>query len=887
MSILSWDAEFEIIPANCGRNRPFVWGRDLATARPALNTLFARPPLSDPKQDLHFNDLRWQTWVTHVQRLLAERGCHPSQCVVLVPYAQLMAVARQAWVGCIAPGAAAYVPRIETTQNWAHGLWAPLGGFSPLPDDLTQNAAIDQFTSHQLLIRAGLQRQTDVLAPRLMETAWSLARCAAAVAPAERGAWQEQVLPQLTVDMNTDALALEAAVAQLALAWAASSRYVTDILFEQRPGLLVVLQGWQSDLLAQTLQGQWEPNALSVPWPAAPIPQGQIHLQPAADREEEAQRAAACLIQRLSEGLQPVGLIAQDRALTRRIRAIVSAQQVAVRDETGWTLSTTHAAAIVMAALRAVAPGASSDEVLAWLKLGAAVDGRQLLEAEAQLRKSGVRRWADITPALTAAFEVSRALAPWLEPMRASRPLSQWLAGLRQLLGHSGQWDGLLADVAGQAVMDAIGLQQDDTPAFDGQWQRMNLSAFTRWVGVCLESALFQPVHPAQAQVVVLPLAQLMGRSLAALVLPGADERHLPASPAPPQPWNARQRQLLGLPSRESLMAGVRHAWSEVLGHGRVDVLWRRSENGESLMPSTLVQSLMLQGLGTDGQDARQMHAVQAKAARPAQASGERLPILQLSASAYDDLRTCPYRFFALRQLGLRDEEEIDSPLDRRDVGNWLHATLRDFHESLRQAPVSSPDERARLFDEAAQRALSDAVLDAAEFLPYAASLPGLRDGYLTWLQDHELAGHGFDQAEQWRERVMGDIKLIGQIDRIDRDAQGRAFLIDYKSENVEKTRTRLKKPEEDTQLAFYAALVDEEAVEAAYLSLGERGQTEAFRLPDVPALRDQLLAAVQDDLSRLRAGHALLALGEGQACSHCQARGLCRRDFATPEDPK
>lgn len=862
-------------------------GRGFGARRCRPVQTFLSLSLTDPKQDLHFNDLRWQAWVTRVQGLLVDRGCHPSQCVVLVPYAQLMAVARQAWVRSTAPGTAAYVPRIETTQNWAHGLWAPLGGFRPSAGDLTQNAAIDQFTAHQLLVKAGLQRQVDVLAPRLMETAWSLARRAAALAPAQRGVWQEQVLPQLTMDLDTGALALEAAVAQLALAWAASSRYLTDILFEQRPGLLVVLQGWQVDPLAQALQSGLATSALSLPWPETPLPNGRISLQAAADREEEAQRAAACLIERLSEGLQPVGLIAQDRALTRRIRAIVSAQQVAIRDETGWTLSTTHAAATVMAALRAAAPRASTDEVLAWLKLGAAVDGQQLLAAEAQLRKAGVRLWADIPPALNAAFELSGLLAPWLAPMRANRPLAQWLAGLRQMLGQCGQWEGLLADAAGQAVMDALGLQQDDGSAFEGQWQRMSLSAFTRWVGVCLESALFQPVHPAQAQVVILPLAQLMGRSLASLVLPGADERHLPASPAPTGPWTARQRKLLDLPSRESLMAGVRQAWTEVLGHGRVDVLWRQSDNGEALMPSTLVQALMLKGVGADGQDARPLRDVQATAARSARASGEHLPILQLSASAYDDLRTCPYRFFALRQLGLGEDEEIDSPLDRRDVGNWLHATLHDFHESLKQAPTSSQEERSRLFDEAARRALSKASVDAAEFLPHAASQPDLRDGYLRWLQDHEGAGHAFDQAEQWCERVVGDIKLVGQIDRIDRDAQGRAVLIDYKSESVDKTRARLKKPEEDTQLAFYAALMGDDAVEAAYLSLGERGQTEAFRLPDLPALRDQLMASVQGDLGRVRAGHDLLALGEGQACTHCQARGLCRRDFVTLEAAK
>jgi ATP-dependent helicase/nuclease subunit B len=582
----------------------------------------------------------------------------------------------------------------------------------------------------------------------------------------------------------------------------------------------------------------------------------------------------------LNEGLQPVGLIAQDRALTRRVRAIVSAQQVAVRDETGWTLSTTHAAAIVMAALRAAAPAASSDEVLVWLKLGVAVDGRQVMDAETQLRRSGVRRWSEITPVLGAAFELTRLVAPWLEPMRVSRSLSEWLSSLRQFLGESGHWPFLLADPAGQAVMDALGL--DDASAFEDQWQRMTLAAFTRWVSVCLESALFQPVHPDQAQVVVLPLGQLLGRSLAAVVLPGADERHLPACPAPPGPWTARQRRLLDLPSRESLTLGVRQAWRELLGHAQVDVLWRQSENGEALMPSTLVQGLMLAGASPYAQDPRHQRDLPAAATRAAQVSGASLPITQLSASAYEDLRACPYRFFALRQLSLRDDEEIESPLDRRDVGNWLHATLRGFHESLQQAPTSSLAERVRLFDDAAQRALAATWIDAAQFLPHAASWPGLRDGYLGWLRAHEQAGHEFDRAEQWRERWLGDIKLVGQIDRIDRDAQGRTVVIDYKSENVEKTRARLKKPEEDTQLAFYAALMAEEAFEAAYLSVGERGQTEAFRLPDLPVLRDQLLAAVQRDLGRVKAGHPLAAMGQGQVCDHCQARGLCRRDFVS-----
>jgi ATP-dependent helicase/nuclease subunit B len=43
---------------------------------------------------------------------------------------------------------------------------------------------------------------------------------------------------------------------------------------------------------------------------------------------------------------------------------------------------------------------------------------------------------------------------------------------------------------------------------------------------------------------------------------------------------------------------------------------------------------------------------------------------------------------------------------------------------------------------------------------------------------------------------------------------------------------------------------------------------------------RDALVQGVQDDLRRIGEGAHLQALGEGQACEYCAARGLCRKDF-------
>ena len=39
------------------------------------------------------------------------------------------------------------------------------------------------------------------------------------------------------------------------------------------------------------------------------------------------------------------------------------------------------------------------------------------------------------------------------------------------------------------------------------------------------------------------------------------------------------------------------------------------------------------------------------------------------------------------------------------------------------------------------------------------------------------------------------------------------------------------------------------------------------------------LLEGLADELGRMRQGEPLQALGQGELCEYCEARGLCRRD--------
>jgi ATP-dependent helicase/nuclease subunit B len=839
-------------------------------------------------------------WTQAIDRIAAEakvRGLLASRIVVLLPYFQLLAEARQAWVAHLGrSGEADFLPRFETTLSWAANCGVAPGPFIPGVNDLRMDAAIDRLTADSLLRRASLGAHREVLAGRLAEAAVGLARVAAAVRPAERLAWGESLGRALQAEFDSPALALESAIGRIALAWASASSYPTDRLFGAEPGFLMVVEGFQPEPLSAALLAHFGARATSISLSAqmddasGPARLPALHATP--DAEDEAVQAAACVLAHLSAGRSPVALVAQDRRLTRRVGAMLQARGVAMRDETGWKLSTTRAAATVMSLLRAAARGASADEVIAWLKNAPAFAATEVDAVESELRSAGLRSWQDLPDFSGQAdgsyrdpFAATRQLAPRAQAVQAqlarTRPLEKWLDDLRKALENAGQWTALADDPAGQTVLAVLRLHEGMGVEFESA-PSMTLAAFTRWVDEALEGASFSPPAPpkdAAAEVVILPLANLLGRSVQAVVLAGCDELHLPVAPEPPGQWTTRQRQLLGLHSRQTLAGTARAAWDYAMRLSPVDVLWRQGEAGEAVMPSGFVQELLLDHESAVAADRRVLRKVWPQPTPRPQPTGEALPVMRLSASAYEDLRRCPYRFFALRQLKLQEPDELDSEIGKRDFGNWLHHLLKRFHEKLKEAPAQEIRARVAMINIAADEATRELGLSDSEFLPFAAIWPRVRDGYLEWLAVHESRGARFDSGEVWREMRYGDLTLVGQLDRIE-DIGGETLLIDYKSEPRSTTSDRIKRGGEDTQLAFYAALTEADTLQAAYVNLGEKEPTKTYPQPDIVQLRDDLIDSILTDMARITRGAALPALGEGKACEYCAARGMCRKDF-------
>lgn len=866
---------------------------------------------------------------------LAQRGAHPARTVVLLPYAQLRPLASRLWAQTYPQG---FAPRFETTQSWA----AMLGAAPPGPLDMRFDLGLDGLTAQALLARAGLAEQADALRGTLVAAAHSLAPMAAAQPPAGRAAWAAQARHRLALDAAAgSAMHLEAAAARIAIEWAAASGYASDALFapalRESTNALVLAHGLLPDPLAEGLRAVWGEALLALPlvetllplaqasMPATPPATPPAALRACTDAEDEAQCAAACAIAHIEAGRYPLAVVSSDRALTRRLRALLDGAGVAIRDETGWKLSTTLAAAQLMAALRACHWSVSCDTVLAWLKL--APTWQISTDAlEAALRADAVRDWAGAAHSKAVQADAALlALCSQVNTLRARMAgrelasvaaqgatheaaqmgtrgglrapgrsgaqvgVSQWLLRLRQLLDDSGLLAPLQADAAGAQLLSALRLTEADGAAFDALaadalWgaRRMDLSEFTQWVNEVLEASNFQPTHPLREEVVFLPLSQMLARPFAALVLAGCDEQRLNPSPEPVGLWTPAQRAALGLPTREATEHATRAAWAHALHTPAVDVLWRTAdEAGDTLLPSTLVRLLQVQKIQQAHEDPRVLRTLAHQPVPRPLPQGDALPLREWTQGAYADLRQCPYRFFALRQLGLRAAPELEAEVDKRDFGLWLHEVLARFHTSVGDT-AGQDDAALRLaLNEAAQASTEAMALPADEFLPYDAAWPQVRDGYLRWLRAHTAQGLRFQSGETEHRMPLGDLLLYGRVDRIDIAPDGSRLLLDYKTESIDVSKKRTKEPLEDTQIAFYAALLPDDTLRGGYLNLSDRDEgTKLVEQTELVSARDALIEGLQHDWARIAQGAPLPALGEAAACTYCDARGMCRKDF-------
>lgn len=851
-------------------------------------------------------DAIWRAVAAELAGWFAASDVSWRDAVVLVPFVQLIDPLRRA----LAAPAGGWLPRVETPRTLAESLGPP----PPVdPGAPTRVPALDRLLARRLLLgqawcvewarRDGLG--FDQAVGRLVTTVHELLDAMAARPPAARdAAWQALRAALPPSGQRERDLAL------VAVHWAATAPPPrTDALYALQPAGWISLEAGGSDpLAAAVLAAASVPTLTLVLDPPAdgPLrwPSGRVlpRLGRCPGFEDEAQAAAAEVLAELAAGHRPVALIAQDRLVVRRTHELLLRSGVRVVDETGWRVSTTRAAAGFMALLRSARGDAGNDDLLDWLKSGtrwATHDRHAVAALEARIRSSGATRiggLAQLALRHPLAERLRDEALAVLAPLRSvgAATLDAWLAVTVSALAASGGLARLEADAAGRVLLHALLLDLD---AAERQARlaaiadlRLTLAEFSRWCDEALEQATFRPERQdAEADVHVTPLARAMLRPFAAAVLPGADAR-LGAWPMPEGLLPRRAADALGLPSPEDRQRREALAFAHLLRIAPLTLLRRERDGSEPMAPSRLVERLRL-ALAAEGRaiadwvDPRRDVAIPPQPARRAEARAPTLMPERVSATALEALRACPYRFFGRVMLRLTVAEEIEGELDKRDWGTWLHEVLLRFHQQ--RTPGAAGDDEAATLHAVADAVREEHGLDAADFLPWQASFDAFVPRYVAFARERDAAGALWHAGEQSYTLALPEVgvELYGIVDRIDavHDADGPVLeLIDYKAGGQTRWKDQSRLGFEDTQLAFYGALVHAatgQRVRAGYLPLEAR---DGLRVEWHDGVQDSAAALVEGvvvDVTRLRGGAGLRALGEGSGCSWCDVRGLCRRD--------
>ncbi|MGV8892672.1 MAG: PD-(D/E)XK nuclease family protein [Burkholderiaceae bacterium] len=619
----------------------------------------------------------------------------------------------------------------------------------------------------------------------------------------------------------------------------------------------------------------------------------RISLYGASSLEDEAQHAAQTIVDWLQQGKSRLAIVAQDRVAARRIRALLERAQVCVSDETGWKLSTTRAAAALAAWFEVVSSRAETVALLDFLKspyvfAPLAEKPAQLMTIERTLRRANVLGGWDVANAAlvsSPAEQISvRRIAQQASAFKGRKTLAAWLIATGDMLAALDMHAALAADAAGQQVLDVLESLQKECAALTETF------AFAEWrafLNLQLEAAPFVAANNDQ-RVVMLPLNGARLRSFDAVLLVGADARHLPSQPQETLFFANAVRRELGLETRESRQRQQLRDFTELLiANPEVVLSWQAHKNGEPNAVSAWIERLQLT-LARHNKAPLPIHqsALSTQLLLPALPSmptpkAAQLTPQKLSASGYNSLLACPYQFFAARMLRLNALDELSDMPEKRDYGGWLHAILKTYHDTLRDQGCPLP-ERENLLRSISTQAFDNILGKNAAALGYTVRWQKVIPAYLEWANAHEAEGWNFVIGEQWFEKTLswpkGEILLQGRIDRIDENADGERVVLDYKTSEASILKTKLKGGE-DLQLPFYGILSDAPVASAQYVALeANKGKTGAAAAPDYAAWQTALEQHITTHMQAIADDAPLPANGVEAVCQYCDVRGLCRK---------
>ena len=418
--------------------------------------------------------------------------------------------------------------------------------------------------------------------------------------------------------------------------------------------------------------------------------------------EQEAQAVDSQIREWLQAGKSAIAVIAQDRLVARRARALLERGQILVADETGWTFSTVAASAVVMRWLDAMASRFHHLDLLDLLKsplifadweggarkhavygLEQLVRRHSVISGLHHYRSLAQREGADDVLTLLARLDQAQARFG-----ARKRGLAAWLASLLESLEVLGLHQGLAQDLAGEQLLRLLERLQKELGQDQGLF---SLSEWRRWLDSQLEAATFRDTG-ITSPVVFTHLGAARLRRFDGVIVAGGDAAHFPGRGKESAFFNQSVRAQLGLPTFEQDLRRMEQDFTALLADcGTLLITWQGRKNAEPNLASPWVERLeVFHELAYGEKLPRRVAEQPGEAAGilvPSPASVPARPCRPnwcrpaLSASGYNSLMACPYQFYARHALHLNELDEVQQALEKKDYGEHVHAILHHFHQ--------------------------------------------------------------------------------------------------------------------------------------------------------------------------------------------------------------
>lgn len=539
---------------------------------------------------------------------------------------------------------------------------------------------------------------------------------------------------------------------------------------------------------------------------------------------------------------------------------------------------------------------------------GATKEWTQRAQIDAKLRRDGI---ADVSPAMLRERAGNSPSLGWLlakfekqvRKLPAQQPPSEWSRDFSLLLDAVG-WPGDRTPSSSEyQVIEKWHAALSSLASLDLAMPTITLvNARSRLREIATVST-FQ-VENEGAPIQIMGLLEAAGLQFDHLWITGLHDEALPAAanPNPFLPISLQRDHKLPHSSAERELEFSSKLLARLLASTRKAVLSYPANEGDRMLgPSPAVRGGRWRVASEMAASSEWVRRIRAEA-RFEEMQDEVAPAVVPESmqpggsSLFKDMAACTFRAFAKHRLGARPLEAADLGVNKRDQGNAAHRAMATIWGEL--GSLSKLKElSAETLIELIVRSAASAVAQLGPGIGRKLEQRRLEKVLAGWLEIEKTRDWFTVRATEQQELVsLGGLQLRTRADRIDRLANGREIILDYKTGVVKSGAWEGDRPDEP-QLLLYCATSAEPIAGIAFAGMrigeiGFKGATESgVTLPAIKRMNmapnlsfgeqlEEWRRALVHLAEQYRAGAAAADPKPG-ACEFCGLRAVCRiREF-------